>query len=125
MKKLIYKSRKRTPKVILDKENNIFEISGLSFSVDISTFYQPILEWLEIFAKSPNPQIEFVLKFKVINSSSIKMILDILFKLYEIYNRGTDILISWQYNKESDNDMLEVGKDIAAVIKIPFRFESY
>lgn len=125
MEKLIFKPQKDTPKVILDKENNIFEIAGASFSVNTPAFYRPILEWIDIFAKSPNPQIKFVLKLRIINSSSIKMILDILFKLNEIYNNGTDILILWRYKKESDNDILEVGKDFADVIKIPFKFESY
>ena len=42
-----------TPKVILDADNNTFEISGRSLPEDVVAFYDPILEWLDEYAQNP------------------------------------------------------------------------
>jgi hypothetical protein len=36
-----------TPNVILDKDNNLFELSGRSLPEDVNMFYEPILNWIE------------------------------------------------------------------------------
>ena len=36
-----------TPAIILDKENGIFEISGRSLPEDVTTFFEPVLNWLD------------------------------------------------------------------------------
>ena len=43
-----------TPTVILDKENGIFEISGRSLPEDVTTFYEPILSWLDDYQEEAN-----------------------------------------------------------------------
>ncbi len=35
-----------TPKIILDAGNEILEISGRSLPEDVSSFYEPVLNWL-------------------------------------------------------------------------------
>ena len=40
-----------TPKIILDKTNKIFEISGRSLPEDSAEFYQPVLDWLGEYAQ--------------------------------------------------------------------------
>ena len=48
-----------TPTVILDAENDIFEISGRSLPEDVTAFYDPILNWLDEYAGSPNAKTAF------------------------------------------------------------------
>ena len=43
-----------TPKIILDKKNGIFEISGRSLPEDSAEFYRPVLEWIEKYSSDPN-----------------------------------------------------------------------
>lgn len=59
----IKESTRSEPKVLLDKENNTFEMLGKSLPENVNDFYNPILAWLEIYAQSPNPQTKFVMKF--------------------------------------------------------------
>ncbi len=40
-----------TPKIILDKKNGIFEISGRSLPEDSAEFYRPVLEWIEKYGE--------------------------------------------------------------------------
>lgn len=113
-----------SPKVILDKDNNTFEIAGKSLPENVSDFYKPILEWLDAYAQSPNPQTKFVMKFTYFNTASSKCILDIIFKLKEMRNTGTEVLISWHYIEGKD-EMLETGEEYADIAEVPFEYVSY
>jgi len=112
------------PKVILDPENNRFEISGKSLPEDADTFYNELLDWLEAYRKNPNPETNFVIKLEAFNIASSKRILFLLYKLNDIAAAGNKVLVRWCY-KEDDDDMYEVGMDFAFMVKIPFKFVSY
>ena len=73
-----------TPKIMLDKGNGIFEISGRSLPEDSAEFYRPILDWIERYGESPNPTTEFVFKLEYFNTASSKLILDVLSALEDI-----------------------------------------
>jgi len=113
-----------TPSVILDKDNEIFEISGRSLPEDVSTFYEPILNWLDEYAENPNSKTVFSFKLVYFNTASSKLLLDILMKLEELYENGNDVLIKWYY-PEDDEDMEEAGEEYADIVDIPFEQVSY
>ena len=116
--------QKDTPKIILDKEKNVFEISGKSLPENVVEFYKPILEWLDTYAKSPNPKTKFVMKYLYFNTASSKVILDILFKLADMHDNGTEVLVEWQY-KQTNEEMKEAGEEYADILDIPFKYVSY
>jgi SiaC family regulatory phosphoprotein len=109
-----------TPKIILDKENGIFEISGRSLPEDSAEFYAPILEWLDNYQKQANSQTKFLFKLEYFNTASSKLILDILSKLEDI--EGTTVI--WYYH-EDDEDMQEAGEEFSELVEIPFEFQTY
>jgi hypothetical protein len=113
-----------TPNVIFDAENEIFEISGRSLPEDVSAFYEPIINWLDEYAKSANEKSVFNFKLVYFNTASSKMLLDILMKLEEIYESGKEVLIKWHY-PEDDEDMQEAGEEYADIVEIPFEQVSY
>src|SRR5687767_1036366 len=86
-----------TPKVILDKSNNVFEITGRSIPEDATEFYAPVLKWIEDYSKSPNKNTCFVFKLDYINTSSSRVIQNILLSLKPIGG----MKIEWLY-KEDD-----------------------
>lgn len=113
-----------TPNVILDADNNIIEFSGRSLPEDVATFYAPILEWIDGYAKQPNEKTEVIIKLEYFNTASSKMILDILLKFEEIHNEGHDVVVSWYY-MEDDEDMEEAADEYADIVDIPFQKFSY
>jgi len=110
-----------TPSVQLDAENNIFQIIGASIPENANHFYDPILDWLEEYSNSPNPKTVINLNYKYFNTSSSKLILDLLLVLKKVFDNGNDVLVRWHY-EESDDDMKESGEDYMDIIKIPFEF---
>lgn len=113
-----------TPSIVLDKDNEIFEISGRSLPEDVSTFYEPILNWLDEYAQDPNSKTVFSFKLVYFNTASSKLLLDILMKLEELHENGNEVLIKWYY-PEDDEDMQEAGEEYADIVDIPFEQISY
>lgn len=128
MKKVIISPTANTPKVVLDPDNNIFEISGESRPFDVPTFYQPLLAWLdEFFTHLSNMNgniqpIDFIFNLEYFNSLSAKYILDLCKKLSKIHLEGYPINVKWQY-EEGDDYMLETGQEMSKISKLPFEYE--
>ena len=113
-----------TPKIILDKDNEILEVSGRSLPEDVTSFYEPVLTWLEEYSQNPNPKTVFNFKLVYFNTASSKLLLDILMKLEEIHEAGNDVLIRWHF-PEDDEDMEEAGEEYADIVDVPFEQVSY
>jgi hypothetical protein len=121
MEPLLMAEEQSTPQITLDKEKNIFEISGNSLPEDVVSFYAPVLIWLEEYLKQPNQKTEFHFKFLYLNSASSKVILDILVVLEKLVIQGNEVLVAWHY-LEMDEDMLSTGKEYEGMVKVPFNF---
>ena len=113
-----------TPKVILDKEDGILEVSGRSLPEDVVAFYDPILEWLDEYAEDPNEKTVFDFKLEYFNTASSKLILDILLKLEDMADEGRDVLVRWHF-PDDDEDMEEAGEEYADIVAVPFEQVSY
>lgn len=113
-----------TPTVILDSDNEIFEISGRSLPEDVTAFYEPIIGWLDEYSSSPNTKTVFTFKLVYFNTASSKLLLDILMKLEQMHEDGKDVLIRWYY-PEDDEDMQEAGEEYADIVDVPFEQVSY
>ena len=109
-----------SPRIILDKQNGIFEISGRSLPEDSAEFYRPVLEWIADYAKAPNTSTAFVFKLEYSNTASSKFIHEILRLLEKI--KGVKVV--WCHLAQ-DEDMLEAGKEFAEQMEIPFEFKTY
>ena len=113
-----------TPKVILDADNNTFEISGRSLPEDVVAFYDPILEWLDEYAQNPLEKTVFNFKLEYFNTASSKLLLDVLLKLEDMYDAGHDVLVKLHY-PDDDEDMEEAGEEYADIVEVPFEQVSY
>ena len=123
MEALRIQATDETPSVILDPAQNVFEFTGKSLPEDVTSFYGPVLRWLDEYDKSPRPKTVVDFKLNYFNTASSKLILDILFKLENIHQSGTEILIRWHYEEE-DEDMKEAGEEYCDLVEVPFVLET-
>ncbi|MEA2105255.1 MAG: DUF1987 domain-containing protein [Bacteroidota bacterium] len=123
MDPLLIEAQESTPKIFLDKENRKFEISGKSFPEESKTFYAPVFEWLEEYAKNPNDKTWFEFKMEYFNSASSLMLLEIMNILDKMKKAGNEVKIIWNY-LDGDDDMLEAGEEYAELVKVPFEYEA-
>ena len=113
-----------TPNIVLDADNGTFEISGRSLPEDVAAFYEPILDWLDRYAETPNQSTVFDFKLEYFNTASSKLLLDILLKLEDMAEDGNDVLVRWHY-PDDDEDMEEAGEEYADIVDVPFEQVSY
>jgi len=118
MENLHLEETQDTPKVTLSQSGNVFEISGRSLPEDSVEFYRPILSWIKEYSQAPNPTTAFNFKLEYFNTSSSKLILDLLNELKKV--KG--IRIVWYYY-EDDESMDDAGKEYAEQVEIPFEFK--
>jgi hypothetical protein len=113
-----------TPEVILDVDNEMFEIAGRSLPEDVNTFYEPILSWIEEYTRNPIQKTVFNFKLTYFNTASSKVILDMLTMFEEMIEEGHDVLVKWFYPEE-DEDMQEAGMEYSEMVSTPFEIISY
>lgn len=121
----------KSPKVIFDPENHIFEMEGNSRPENVRDFYYPIIDTLKKYFENIDEKnlsdgfnketMKFNFKLDYFNSSSAKFIADILVIVKKAIDKGLDIKIYWYFD-ESDEDMKEVGEDFSDMISHPFNF---
>ncbi len=123
MENLTINATDETPRVLLDANQGKMEFSGKSLPEDVSTFYGPVLKWIDAYATAPKIKTEVIFKLSYFNTASSKLILDILFKLETFHQKGSDIRVLWYYY-EDDEDMEEAGREYADLIMVPFEIQA-
>ncbi len=124
MKSLIIKQTENTIKVTLDKENNIFEFIGKSFPENTTQFYKPVLSWLDEYKKNPLRSTHIHMNFIYFNTSSAKLILEIIREFNLLFKAGNEAKIVWHY-LEDDYDILDAGEEYSSMVDLPFEFISF
>ncbi len=118
MNALLISGTDDTPKIVLDKAQGMFEISGRSLPEDAVGFFKPVLEWLDAYSSQSNPATNFCINLEYFNTASSKLILDILTKVEAI--KG--VKVTWVHFAD-DEDMKEAGEEFSELVEVPFEFK--
>ncbi|NMC37785.1 MAG: DUF1987 domain-containing protein [Bacteroidales bacterium] len=127
MRKLVIEKTSFSPEVKLDPEKDLFVISGESRPPDVANFYGEILKWFDDFRHSPysmkeaDKSIAINFDFEYFNSTSAKYLLDLCKQIAAARSGGMNIAVNWHY-EENDLDMLEAGREMSRIARLPFEF---
>ncbi|TGK12402.1 DUF1987 domain-containing protein [Leptospira fletcheri] len=123
MESLHIQQTKTSPEVILDSSKGDAEIIGESYPENAMAFYKPVFEWLKAM-QSDGKRIRLKFQMDYFNTSSSKVIMDILDNLQKFHEKGGKVEVEWLY-KEDDEDMQETGAEFSSDLSIPFQMKSY
>jgi hypothetical protein len=126
MQSLILKESDNSPKVVLAPEKNCFEFTGSSHPENPAKFYNPILEWIDEYAKTPNELTEVSFKLDYFNSSTAKYLLNIFWGFEKIMKSFPEkkVVFIWYY-KEEDLDAYASGERYAQLTTAEFRLLTF
>lgn len=110
-----------TPELFLDVSRGSILIKGRSLMEDTLPFYQMIIDWVRGYFKSPQPATIVTLELDYVNSSSLRMITEILFEINKFYIFGNDVVVEWRFHSD-DEDMEEMGIELDEMLDIPFEY---
>ncbi|OJJ15721.1 hypothetical protein BKI52_37540 [marine bacterium AO1-C] len=109
MENLSIEPSKFSPQVDFDGDTGSLEIKGASFMEHPLEFYDPILAWLDQFAKVPHPKSTLKVHLSYFNSGSSGIIFDI-FQLLEEKAAMSPVSIEWHVDP-NDEEMLAEGEE--------------
>jgi hypothetical protein len=121
MEHLVIAKTDDTPEIDFNPGTKELKISGRSLPEDVTTFYAPVLEWLDELEESAIGELKFIVNLEYFNTASSKLILDILMKLEDIHSGGSNsIEIIWNFDKR-DTDMEEAAEEYSELVEVPFQ----
>lgn len=126
MKDLNILKTKTTPQVAYTRNSGILEISGRSIPENSSKFYEPILDWIDIYKKAPMELTKLKIYLEYFNTGSSKYLYQIFKRFEQIHNDGKDhvVEIEWFYEKGVE-ELAEAGEDYKDILNIPFQILVY
>ncbi|ELR70943.1 Hypothetical protein C900_03226 [Fulvivirga imtechensis AK7] len=88
---------------------------------DTTPFHQAIISWLRNYFQEPQKSTVLELEIDYLNTSSTKMLIDILFELNKFYIFGNEVTVVWRYYQQ-DEDMEDLGHELEEMVDVPFQF---
>ncbi|MDX9695918.1 MAG: DUF1987 domain-containing protein [Bacteroidales bacterium] len=126
MNSLKIESTAITPEINFDIDNNTLSLLKVSKPENAIEFYKPLFDFIDRFETDvvkPKQidQITVEFKFDYFNTSSAKIIHQLLTKFKKISCMGIKIDVNWYY-PDDDEDMLEDGQMISEAQGMPFNY---
>lgn len=110
------------PGVFFNSETGICEISGESYMEEAYKFYLPLINWIKEFVINEKKPIELNFKLIYFNTSSSRLILDILDILKKFRDDGKEVKVNWHFDPddpdvkdEVEDFEIESGMDIELI----------
>jgi len=99
-----------TPYVLIDEEKSYLKIRGRSFHEDIVNFYKEINTWLDSYLVSDFKTLTFDCELSYLNSSTIKILLNIIMKMDKNASCEKKVIINW-ITADINEIVIECGED--------------
>jgi hypothetical protein len=109
----------KTPSINFDLNKGELIISGNSIPENPIEFYEPLIKIIDNYILEPKPLTNITFRMNYINTSSSRLILDIIKKFEAINKNSNNVIISWIYEYD-DQDMEDAGHDYQSLINLNF-----
>ncbi len=101
-----------TPYVLIDESAGYMQFLGESFPENVTSFYGEITEWLKGFLKTDFEKLVFDCELVYFNSSTSKLLMNILDMMDQAAGDGKDITVNWICSPDNDI-IIECGEEFA------------
>ena len=108
--KLEIKSTNSTPYVLIDEEKGYFNIKGDCYSENVIDFFDSVTSWLDQFLATDFPVLTLDCELEYFNSSSSKLLYNMLSDMDACASGGKKIVVNWIYDSANDI-IIECGED--------------
>ena len=119
MEQLSIEETPKTPKIQLDPVQGLLEIKGRSNPENSVEFFRPVMDWVDEYVKEPLQKSTVNIQLEHFNTSSSKMILDILKRLEVLLDAKHEVIVNWYY-EDDDEEILEAGETYESMSELPF-----
>lgn len=102
-----------TPQIMADWDKGLMSIQGDSYPENSFEFFDPIIDWIERFLLQTQQPLRLELRLVYMNTSSVKVMMDIFDILEESYKQGRQVSVNWYYDTRNERvvDMVHEFKE--------------
>ncbi len=119
MEKLVIKGTAVTPEIVGNPESGTISISGRSIPENATSFYKPVLDWVENYKLQPQDKTELTFFLDYVNSISQKVLYEILDRLSDL-SKSSQLKVYWKYEAD-DEEILDEGKVFQTKFDVDFQ----
>ena len=121
MRSLFIEATAKTPEISADPEQGLIEIKGRSHPENTAQCYWPLMDWVDKYVKIPKEKTTISINLEYFNTSTSKVILNILKKFEAVPEPKESVTVEWYY-EANDEDDLETGEYLAHMTELSFKY---
>ncbi len=97
-----------TPSVEFIVSTGKCSIEGEAYLEDPLNFFQPLYDWMYEYMEKIKKPIVFEIRLSYFNTSAARCVYDMLFILKEYIDKGGEVTVSWYYDEDDEDMLLEI-----------------
>ena len=100
-----------TPYILIDEEKGYMRIEGRSFHENVIDIFKDVTDWLDGYLKTDFESLTFDCMMDYFNSSTVKVLLNIIMKMDKRASENKSITINWITHCFNEI-IIECGEDL-------------
>ena len=108
-----------TPHIRTDFSSGVLHLSGDSYPENAFEFFQPTLDWVNGFLNETQRPLRLELALLYLNTSSIRIMMDIFDCAEAAFLSGRDVSLVWRYQPENER-VAELAEEFKEDCSFPF-----
>ncbi|MCG2586889.1 biofilm regulation phosphoprotein SiaC [Massilia sp. TS11] len=108
-----------SPEIEADWENGVLAMRGDSYPENSYEFYGRVLEWVERYLASSGRPLQLELRLMYLNTSSIKVMMDLFDRLEDVHQSGRSVRVTWYYDPRNER-VAELADEFREDCSFPF-----
>lgn len=108
-----------TPNIVCDPEKGRVYMAGDSYPENSFEFFNALLKWIEDYLTEEEKPLELELRLVYLNTSSVKVMMDIFDMLEDTYLRGRKISLTWFYDNRNER-VMDLAEEFKEDCTFPF-----
>ncbi len=105
-----------TPYILIDEERGVMTFQGESFHENVVEFYKEVSDWLQRYLKTDFPAFTFNCELVYFNSSTAKLLNNLVMKMDECAGERKNITVNW-ITTDDNEIIIECGEDFLEDIR--------
>ncbi|WP_269530940.1 biofilm regulation phosphoprotein SiaC [Chitinimonas sp. BJYL2] len=108
-----------TPAIDTAHAAGLLTIAGDSYPENSFELFGPVIDWVEHFLAETDRPLTLELRLMYLNTSSIKVMMDIFDLLEEVHHKGRAVAVNWHYDARNER-VAELAGEFKEDCSFPF-----
>ncbi len=119
MNDLIITGSQSTPDIRADWQAGTLAMKGDSYPENSFELFGPLIQWVEAYLRDTATPLIVNLNLLYLNTSSIKVMMDVFDLMEEAHGRGREVCVNWYYDRRNER-VAELAEEFREDCTFPF-----